>query len=192
MTHPVNILGLDLSYTSTGLCFPDGKTTRIVTPPVRKGPKGDPNPRYEHEKCERIDLICQQVKVVCHAYNVALVVLEGFSFGSKYGREEAGGLGYSVRRTLTRADVEWVTVPPRKLKRYATGKGNADKQAMLAATIRRFGDLCPTNNDEVDAFLLWHMGMDAAGRPVEVLPAAHRQALDGPAWPHTEKGDPPS
>lgn len=45
------------------------------------------------------------------------------------------------------------TVTPAELKKWATGKGNADKAAMLAAA-RRLGWI-GDSHDEADAFLLW-------------------------------------
>ena len=176
----MNVLGLDLSYSSTGVCYPDGVTGRIRIPSV---PTRKTNPRYEHDKCDRIRTICDKIDAICSTYGVDLVVLEGFSFNSKTGREEAGGLGFGVRVELAKAGMPWLAVPPASVKKYATGKGNADKIAVAYAVVQRFGGWAPQQSDEIDAFVIWHMAMDADGRPLVELPKTHRSALKAVEWP---------
>jgi Holliday junction resolvasome RuvABC endonuclease subunit len=74
-----------------------------------------------------------------------------------------------------------VEVPPSSLKKYLTGRGNADKDLMLSTATRRFDRVL--NNDEADALALWAMAMDAYGHPVIQVPQAHRKALDVIQWP---------
>lgn len=71
-----------------------------------------------------------------------------------------------------------VRLPPATLKKLATGKGNADKMAMLAAAAARLGYL-GHQPDEVDALWLAVAGAHLAGLPsAPTLPKAQLAALD--------------
>lgn len=178
----LNIVALDLSLTSTGVCLPDGTTTRIRTVSV---PKGD-----EHAQTERLDGIVLQVETFVKLNATELVVIEGFSFGSQNSMAHViGGLGYMVRDRLNSTGVPWLTVAPKKLKKYATGNGNAPKDQVIADAVRRFPD-CPSQNDEIDAYVMWAMAHDGTGHPVVDLPQTHRAALTGVEWPFNPEAQP--
>jgi len=130
--------GLDLSLTSTGVATVKG-TSRIC--PKCKG-------------MERLVLIRNEVL----ALRPEFVVLEGYSFGSR-GRAlfNIGELGGVIRMALWERDIPFLEVSPSALKKYATGKGNAPKDAVLATAIRN--DFEGSNNDEADAWWLLQMGL---------------------------------
>jgi Holliday junction resolvasome RuvABC endonuclease subunit len=166
------ILALDLSLTCTGYCR-DGECGRIAT---------------KLRGWARLDLI---VSEVCDlAIGADLVVLEGYSFGSKgasvFQLAELGGI---VRWELQGRSLPYIDVPPATLKRFATGKGNADKDAMIAAAIRRFG-YGGDDNNEADAYLLWCLARHAYGQPVASVPAAHVVPAGAIAWPMLEAVSP--
>lgn len=160
-----SILALDLSLTCTGVCL-NGETSRISYPKQRGGP--------------RIDSIAADVSDLCDG--VDLAVIEGYSFGSK-GRSvfDIAELGGVIRRVLRLKRVPYVDIPPSVLKKYATGKGNSPKDAMIAAAIRRFG-FEGSDNNEADARLLWCMARHAYGVPVVDVPKVHIEALRKVVW----------
>lgn len=49
--------------------------------------------------------------------------------------------------------IEYVPVETRTLKKWATGKGNADKEAMIAASVKYLGRQ-PEDDNEADAVLM--------------------------------------
>jgi len=106
-----------------------------------------------------------------------LVVLEGYSFASR-GRAivSLGEWGGTVRHWLHAGGLRWVEIPPACRCRYATGKGNASKEAVLAAAIRRLS-YEGHSHDEADALWLLHMTLDATGTPLVKVPETHRTAL---------------
>jgi Holliday junction resolvasome RuvABC endonuclease subunit len=159
------ILALDLSLTSTGWCR-DGQTGRI---------------RPKTRGWERIAEIMGSLEQLLAGAD--LVVLEGYAYAGR-GRAvfDLAELGGIVRWTVRSRGVAFADVPPSSLKKYATGAGNANKDAMLAAAIRRFG-FAGTTNDESDAFLLWCMAMHTYGEPVAPVPKAQAAALQRVAWP---------
>jgi len=161
------ILALDLSLVRTGVCRPDGATSCITTGALRGLP--------------RIDAIVRNVQVLCRG--AGLVVIEGYSFGSK-GRAvfDIAELGGCVRFLLYRLGMPFVDVPPSTLKKYATGKGNSPKDAMIAAAIRRFG-FAGCDNNEADAYLLWCLARHAYGCPIASVPVVNAEATMKVAWP---------
>jgi Holliday junction resolvasome RuvABC endonuclease subunit len=161
------ILALDLSLTRTGVCRPDGSCSVIRTGHLRGMP--------------RIDDIARQVQSL--ARGADLVVIEGYSFGSQ-GRAtfDVAELGGCVRFLLHRLGMQYVDVPPATLKKFATGKGNSPKDAMIAEAIRRFG-FAGFDNNEADAYLLWCLARHAYGVPVVDVPKVQAEAAGKVAWP---------
>jgi len=163
---PPRILALDLSLTRTGVCEDDGACSCIRTDKLRGMP--------------RIDHIARQVQRL--AGGVDLVVIEGYSYASANQAHQVGELGGCVRFLLHRLGVPWVDVAPSTLKKFATGRGNAGKDEMIAAAIRRFG-FAGSDNNEADAYLLWCMARHAYGAPVVPVPAPQAAASEKVSWP---------
>lgn len=173
----MRILGLDLSLTATGWAGWALHSCGVLKPP-----------RGEDRGMERLDWIRRQVLEVVRVdafYGSAdLVVLEGYSFGSK-GRAtfSLGELGGVVRLALHRAGIPYVDVAPQTLKKYATGKGNAPGQAVLVEAVKRLGYEGADDN-AADAMWLLAMGLDAYGQPgAPEMPQTHRGALASVDWP---------
>lgn len=152
-------VGLDLSFTCTGVVVlgPDGGLVdreHIKAPPAKVAqPKrlgamqreilgaifGDQplSPRGKHEPVE--------------------VCVEGYSMGSRATQaHKAGELGGVMRLSLWRHFFGYVNVPPSTLKKFATGKGNADKSLVLREVWRKWGYEAVNDND-ADAFALARM-----------------------------------
>lgn len=165
----MNILALDLSLTATGVCHPDG-TTEILAP--HKKDRG----------AARLHAITTAITYRTRG-KADLVVIEGYAFGAR-GRAtfNIGELGGCVRMLLFRDQIPFVEVPPACLKRYATGRGNATKDAVLSAAVLRSGRAM--SNDEADAWWLWVMAMQHYNRPAGLpkMPKAHQIALGGVEW----------
>src|SRR5690606_24551349 len=76
----------------------------------------------------------------------------------------------------------YALVTPATLKKFATGKGNADKTAMAMALYKRAGIECADDN-QVDAYWLWVAGMTHLGAAPFSVPADQVAALDKEEWP---------
>lgn len=164
----MRVAAFDLSLTRPAACV-DGRLDVLETKKLRGH--------------ERIHAILEWVRgQTCHvsAASVDLVAIEGYSYSSQASRAHAAGeLGGIVRHDLWTFYVPYLEVPPASVKTYATGKGNAGKDDVLTAAIRRGGELFTgSSNDEADAFFVWALTMDLAGSPVLTMPASHRRALD--------------
>jgi Holliday junction resolvasome RuvABC endonuclease subunit len=84
-----------------------------------------------------------------------------------------GEVGAVARLACFNMGVGIVVVNNSTLKRFATGKGNADKEAMVAAAIRH-GARGSVNNDEADAFHARRMGRCAH----QLEPMTERYEID--------------
>lgn len=157
-------LGLDLSLTSTGIAITGD------TPPWRIRPKST--------GVRRLIEIRDAIVLNVEAYRPALVAVEGYAYGRPNGMAALGELGGVVRVALHESGARWCEVTPATVKKFATGKGNATKEAVLAAAIRRLG-YTGTSTDEADALWLAHIAAEADGNPAVDMPAVNRAAIAG-------------
>ncbi len=161
------VLGVDLSITSTGLAGPGWTDT--IRPPKKA--------------CihERMDVVVSTLKDRYLA-GVDLVVVEGLAMAAHDTNRQIAGLNWIVRRELWKRRVPFASVPPMTLKAFATGKGNSDKAAMVLATARRF-PWFDGGEDESDAVWLMAAGRERLGAPVVELPQTQRAVLSKVEWP---------
>ena len=168
------VLGLDLSLTATGLS--DGVTTWLLP---SRGKSGDDLAT----RGRRLSAI--RSAVLLWARDVHLVVIEQPAYSRQTGHmHDRSGLWWLVVADLLERAVPVAEIAPSALKKYATGKGNAGKGAIVDATARRFPDVDTGSGDDnrCDALWLAAMGLEhltGSG----CVPAAHRAALQAVRWP---------
>jgi Holliday junction resolvasome RuvABC endonuclease subunit len=176
--------GIDLSLTSTGVA--------MLT--CRGGIFTWWTARYE-SKGKRADTLDQRAarlrqmaaSITTTAGSSDLVVIEAPSFGSGVNAgsmHDRSGLWWSVVQRLIRSGAQVVEVPPTCRAKYATGKGNAAKDAVMLAAAKRYPDAGITGNDIADSVILAAMGARRLGVPVEAsLPVLNLAGMDGVRWP---------
>lgn len=176
------IIGLDLSLTSTGLArINDGEVTlrRVQSKPP-------PAARVTlASRSLRLRKIAGEVFDYCTGAD--LVVVEGPSYASDSGAaHDRAGLWWLILARLTGQGYNVVEVPPTLVKQYATGKGNAPKDAVLAAVVRRYPHVNVDQNDVADALVLAAMGARFTRQPIDGdLPQTHTRALARVKWTPT-------
>jgi Holliday junction resolvasome RuvABC endonuclease subunit len=171
MTGALRVVAFDLSLVSTGVAHADGSTHRITS--TRSGPR-------------RLGELRDAVIACATVPWADLVVIEGQSFGSNgKGHAELAGLHALVRVALWEREIVFVDVPPASLKTIATGRGNASKEEVHEAAIKRLG-YAGANRDEADALWLLAAALDHYGQPLVELPATHRRAHQKIPWPALE------
>jgi Holliday junction resolvasome RuvABC endonuclease subunit len=177
----MNILGIDLSLTGTGLAiltdydaFPEPELPRAYPRAERCMTEFQPVRWYfgyllspmPKDTFGRWKAIVDAVLMCAETANV--IVMEGYSFGSMPGQSRIHELGGIVRYHLAREQHNWLEVPPSTLKKFLTGKGNADKNVVLKEVYRRYG-LDLNDDNMADAFGLAKIGeamISTAGLPV--------------------------
>lgn len=167
------IYGIDLSLTGTGMS--NGKTTWLIQ---SKGKAG----ASLRERNIRLSVL--RDRVLAELAGAELVVIEQPAFSRQNGHaHDRSGLWWLIVTGLHVWGCPVAEVPPTTLKRYATGKGNANKGAMIEAATRRFPGIDTAGDDNrCDALWLAAMGHDHLACPLTTMPAAHRSSLEAVRW----------
>lgn len=165
MTEP-RIVGLDLSFTKAGIALPDGRT-HVIKAPTSAGGRTTYERLYRHATA---------VTAHVRKANPELVVIEDYAPHSPgvLSTIRAAEVGGMVRAALWRLAIPFELIRPNELKHFATGHGNADKDAMVGEAIVR-GARSDVDDDEADAYLLRAMALDAIAH----APGRHRFTLAG-------------
>lgn len=170
MSGPI-VVGLDLSIAATGVCWRVSEHAEVTTETWR-GKPADGDRRLEVIAATVADLVDDDTD---------LVVIEDLPTHAK-AAGITGMVHGAVRVELIRSGTPYALVTPATLKKFATGKGTADKTAMAIAALKRggreFGD-----DNECDAWWLWVAGMTHLGHPPFSLPVDQVAALDKVTWP---------
>lgn len=172
------VIGIDPSLTSTGIVvLRDGKLELAETA------KNCP----ELGTIERVSLIRERIINIIENLSdgkkwqaPGLIVIEGFSYGSK-GRSvfDIAYLGWRIREELEEYksddNIPWIEVPPAQLKQFATGKGNANKEIILQQVYKHWGEEFSDNN-QADAYVLAQIGRAYLGE-TDDLTAFQREVI---------------
>jgi len=171
------IIGIDPSLTATGIVvLRNGKVELAETTKNRP----------ELWTIERVKLIYQRIIDIVENLTDGeqwqapdLIVIEGFSYGSK-GRSvfDTAYLGWRIREELERlknsANTPWIEVTPSQLKKFATSQGTAPKEIILQQIYKRWGVELHDNN-QGDAFVLAKIG--EAYLSGEALPSFQQEII---------------
>lgn len=126
---------------------------------------------------ERLLHIEQEITKLLACHQPLLVVIEGYSYASAHQAHQAGELGGVLRRLFHVARTSWIDVAPPTLKKFITGKGNANKNLVILNVYKRWG-VEVGSDDEADAFGLAKAGYYLMGGPCEGMTKPQREALD--------------
>lgn len=173
----MKILGLDLSLTSTGIAKYDSdalirySTFRLKPPSKLAG-----HPRLQWLRSNIRTAVSE----------AQYVIVEGPSYGNQgserqKGHHERAGLWWIVTHDLWNLGLPVAIAPPAQIKKFATGKGNAGKDEVLSAVVRRYDDF-KGGNDEADALVAAALAAQKHGCPIVPVPQSHLTALDGVDW----------
>lgn len=151
----ISVLGIDPSLTSLGYAYSSDDKSIVGT--VR--PK-------RLQGAARLKYILEEVREVVSASEPALIAYEGYAMGRFAGGgrlADLGELGGVLKLLAYESNIPLLIVPPSCLKLFATGKGNADKDAVMVAMAKHRGRLF-SSNDEADAYALYLMGLAYSDR----------------------------
>lgn len=149
------VLGLDLSLAASGVALPNGhlKTVRPYFGPDHPG--------------RRFDELDGHFEQIVRYLNPSVAVVEGIGLhGYPLSLVGMGGIHAIVLRRLFRASVQVFVAAPTQVKLWATGKGNASKDEMIAAA--QVAGAEPADDNQADAWWLRDMGVAALERRIVV------------------------
>ncbi|GAA1992699.1 hypothetical protein GCM10009718_33010 [Isoptericola halotolerans] len=179
----MKIVGLDLSLTSTGVAAICDDDTVPAPYAFVDRITSKPSGSTLEARNRRLAIIVDAVHGWVHD-GADLVVIEGLAYSSTSGKAaERAGLWWLVVHRLIANGYPVAEVPPTSRAKYATGTGNAAKDAVLAAVVRRYPDVEVTGNDEADSLILAAMGARWLGHPIDDLPKSHLDAMTKVQWP---------
>lgn len=164
MSGPLRITGLDLSIVETGVAFTSADDTVVTSPITTKDKDGDAR------------LVRIRDNILELASGSEFVLMEAAA-RSSFTATTTGMVHGVARLVLVELGIPYATVMPNSLKKYATGKGGATKADMAVAAFKRGGGIEFANDNECDAWWLWHMSRDFLGSAQLALPALQRQSL---------------
>jgi Holliday junction resolvasome RuvABC endonuclease subunit len=176
------VIGLDPSLTGTGIASSNGwcdvigyKRARAKDPGITQLPHS--------ERITAMRTLLDQILTTIG--DPALIVMElPAPSRSGGGAHERGWLWWQLYNHYDQRETLIGLLTPNQRALYATGKGQATKNAVVDAVARRF-PAWPTEGDDnaADAVTLMAAGRDWLGWPITDMPKTHRAALDKATWP---------
>ena len=111
------------------------------------------------------DLILNEAKKYISAVNV---VIEGISYGSSIRTKsvfDLAGLNYMIRYKLITGDIQHLNLSiatPSNIKKYATGKGNANKESIMTIFKYIFPEMqnIPKLDDIADSYFMAYFALE--------------------------------
>ena len=182
------IAGIDYSLTSPGICVFDTskkdfnyKNTKCYfRSNLHRFEKfnegnlyGENHSSYNSDEDRYDDIANWALKILIRKHNVDKVFLEGYSYGSTgkvfHIAENTGTLKY----LMWDEELEFEIVPPTVIKKFATGKGNANKEKMYESFCKenpkldlrsqltpRSSNVISPVSDVVDAYFIAKYGVE--------------------------------
>jgi len=172
------VVGIDPSFSGTGIVVLQEGKVRVKELVVTSPQKSVPHRVLSVVTAIELVLINAEDSL---GERPALVVVEGFSYASK-GRAifDTAYLGWRIREELIRleeiAGISWMEVSPSLLKKFATGKGNANKDLVLLQVYKRWGEEL-TDTNIADAFVLAKIGEAYLGVDVDKLTDFQKEVI---------------
>lgn len=116
-------IGIDQSYTSTGIVIIDG-IDQLIDYKIITSDKSKSIHQRAHDIAEKIMFKIEQ-------YNDVYIAIEGLAYGMRgNATRDLAGLQFVIMDNLLDYNVKIVT--PTELKKFATGNGRASKDEMIA------------------------------------------------------------
>jgi crossover junction endodeoxyribonuclease RuvC len=107
--------------------------------------------------------IISKVKEKAERYRPKYLFIENYAHNAQgKGVIQLGEFGGVLRHNIHEFFTFFAEVPPTVIKKFATGKGNANKAAVISAIVSRYGVQVKTDN-EADAYALAQLGAVVTG-----------------------------
>lgn len=152
-------IGIDLSLTGSGVVvLNDGKI--IEQKLIKSKPSGD----RPIDEVNRIKKIVEEIEMIISEDIPTIAVIENLAFAVRKttALTQLAGLSFLVRSMLVDYNIPFYMCAPTTLKRFATGKGNSEKDHMILNAYKAYG-VESIDNNIADAIFLAKIGMAILG-----------------------------
>lgn len=152
-------IGLDLSLTGTGVVVLENSKI-IEKRLIKSKPTGD----RPIDELRRIQNIVGEIRstVLMRKPNVAVIENLAFSIRRTTSLTQLAGLSFLVRAMLNSECIPFFLCAPTTLKRFATGKGNSEKDHMILEAYKQYG-IDNIDNNIADSLFLAKIGLALLG-----------------------------
>lgn len=175
MSEPT-VAAIDLSLTSTGVAVVHS-SIRVLTHTVTSKP---PKVETLRTRFERMNAISQEILQIVEPADVVGIEAPAYAAAARSGKlHDRSGLWWHVVSDLIAHGKQVVEVAPTSRCMYATGKGNAGKDLVLASAVRIYKHVAIEGNDQADAVVIAAMISRMIGTPIETgnVPESKLRAL---------------
>lgn len=153
------IAAIDPSLTSTGICY--GTTAdAFQVQCCNSKPRG----KTVIDRVQRYETLTSDILGILQPCRPRLILIEEYAYSKNMGGQMyLGEFGGILRWHICDLTPHVIEVTASCLKKFATGKGNAPKDIVMAHVQKQWGHIF-RNNDEADSFVLYQMALCIAGR----------------------------
>lgn len=156
------VWGLDISLSNTGLTIYDYKKHKYKHLSFK----------FKGSTYSRMYQLDRKIQKIFNKYIPDLVVIEGYSYGSRNNRETLGETSYAVKRSLLRSSKLGISIPalivaPQSLKKFVALKAknvkSNDKKKYIHKIVTEEWGMKTENHDQSDSCVLCVMGINMIG-----------------------------
>lgn len=144
-----NILTLDIA-TITGFCNHTASGVWHLAP------------KKDESKGMRLIKFRSKLKDMLSLMTIKLIVFEGLAIYTKFPNFVAAEMVGVLKIFCEENHIEYFSVTPSELKKFATGKGGAKKEVMIQRCIEKY-NITPHDDNEADAVHLFHYALNELG-----------------------------
>lgn len=103
-----------------------------------------------------------KLQEVCRLEDINLIVYERVAGQHAASIIHASKMVAMIETFCEENNIQYRAYSAGEIKRFATGKGNSTKEAMIKAAASKYGYI-GNNDNEADAIHLWHLAMEDLG-----------------------------
>ena len=154
------VVGIDPSLAGFAVCVLDKEAGLLEMVRYSSKPRG----KGIHERARRYREVVSVAVQLVEKHQPVAIAIEGYSHDSRFRSEDLAELGGILRHDLdlTAPSTPMYEPAPSQLKKFATGRGNAEKIAVVAQVVKKWRHEFDTG-DEYDAYICARIARACAG-----------------------------
>lgn len=148
------VAGIDQSARRTGVCILNQKgavvSLELIVPKKRKDQL-------------RLVFIRDELNALLGRHSISVIVMEGYSYGSMNKPFILGEIGGVIKLVVHDQGAKLYTAAPKQLKKFVTGRGSVDKEAIIKGVARQWNidvGAGAGKDDKADAVGLAHIARE--------------------------------